>query len=82
MGTSWRARLGSRSVWGIAAATAAIAGLAACTSTLTPAASSAGHGGGVSQTGKVITLNQITTLRTLFNRDSGHPRLILIFSPT
>jgi hypothetical protein len=66
----------------MAAAAVAVLVLAACASTLTPAASS-GHGrGAVSQPGKVITLNRITTLRTLFNRDAGHPRLILIFSPT
>jgi hypothetical protein len=55
---------------------AASIGLAAtsCTSA-TPAA----HGS--SRTG-VITLNQISTLKKLFNRDSGHPRLVLIFSPT
>jgi hypothetical protein len=63
-------------------ATAAVVGLAACTSTLTPATSSSGHARGVSHPGKVITLNHITTLRALFNRDVGHPRLILIFSPT
>ena len=37
---------------------------------------------GKSRSGAVVTLNNISTLRTLFNRDSGHPRLILIFSPT
>jgi hypothetical protein len=83
MGTAWWARLGSRAAWAVAAATAAVLAVAACTSALTPAASSSGHGGGtVSRPGKVITLNRITTLRTLFNHDSGHPRLILIFSPT
>jgi hypothetical protein len=30
----------------------------------------------------VITLNNIDTLKSLFNRDDGHTRLILIFSPT
>jgi len=30
----------------------------------------------------VISLTQIATLRSLFNRDDGHPRLVLIFSPT
>jgi hypothetical protein len=82
MRTAWRARLGSRVAWGMAAATTAVLALAACTSSLTPATSSSGHGRGGSQPGKVITLNHITTLRTLFNHDSGHPRLILIFSPT
>jgi hypothetical protein len=78
MGTTWRARVGSRVAWGMAA----VLCLAACTSTLAPASSS-GHGrDAVSQSGSVITLNHITTLRTLFNRDAGHPRLILLFSPT
>ncbi|HET9968104.1 MAG TPA: hypothetical protein VFQ68_07685 [Streptosporangiaceae bacterium] len=31
---------------------------------------------------RVITLNTISTLKSLFNRDDGHPRLIVIFSPT
>jgi hypothetical protein len=31
---------------------------------------------------KVITLNNIDSLRSMFNRDDGHTRLILIFSPT
>lgn len=78
MGTA--RRLGSRSAWGIAVA--AVLAMAACTSTLTSATSS-GHGrSAVSRPGKVITLNHSTTLKTLFNRDAGHPRLILIFSPT
>ena len=77
MGTAWRARLGSRVAWGVAA----VLGLAACTSTLTPASSS-GHGRDAVSSGSVITLNHITTLRTLFNHDAGHPRLILLFSPT
>jgi len=29
-----------------------------------------------------MSLNQISTLKSLFNRDDGHPRLVLIFSPT
>ena len=83
MGTAWQARLGSRVAWGMAVATAAVlaGALAACTSTLTPA-SSVHRQAGVSRPGKIIVLNQISTLRTLFNRDAGHPRLILIFSPT
>jgi len=40
-----------------------------------PTAHGSSHGG-------VITLNQISTLKKLFNRDNGHPRLVLIFSPT
>lgn len=32
--------------------------------------------------GRVITLTKIDSLKSLFNRDYGHTRLILIFSPT
>jgi len=31
---------------------------------------------------RAIALNNIGTLKSLFNRDDGHTRLILIFSPT
>ena len=82
MGTARRARAASRPVWATAAAAAAALVLAACASTLAPAGSAApGHNAG-SRSGAVITLNNISTLRTLFNREAGHPRLILIFSPT
>ena len=83
MGTAWRARLGWRSARWLAATTAAVLALVACTSTRTAATSSSGQSSGaVSTPGQVVTLNHITTLRTLFNRDAGHPRLIMIFSPT
>ncbi len=82
MGTAWRARLGWRSAGWLAAAAAVLA-LVACTSTRTAATSSSGQSSGAaSPPGQVVTLNHITTLRTLFNRDAGHPRLIMIFSPT
>ena len=29
-----------------------------------------------------MSLNQISTLKSLFSRDNGHPRLVLILSPT
>ena len=35
-----------------------------------------------SRPGGVIALNTISTLRSVFNRADGHPRLVLIFSPT
>jgi hypothetical protein len=60
-----------------AALMAALPGLlAACASSgAAPAASYASHG-------SVITLNNIDVLKSRFNRDDGHTRLILIFSPT
>lgn len=39
--------------------------------------------GGVTGTqGRVIALTKMSVLRNLFNRDQGHARLVLIFSPT
>lgn len=32
--------------------------------------------------GQVIALKSMSQLRTVFNRDQGHARLVLIFSPT
>lgn len=32
--------------------------------------------------GQVIELKSMSQLRTMFNRDQGHVRLVLIFSPT
>lgn len=83
MGTSWRARAASRPVWATVAAVAAALMLAGCASSLSPGgpASAPGRSGG-SRGSTVIALNNISTLRTLFNREAGHPRLILIFSPT
>jgi hypothetical protein len=54
----------------------------------TPGAStSAGHGASASAgqqaaSSRVLALNQMSTLRVLFNRAGGHVRLVLIFSPT
>jgi hypothetical protein len=46
-----------------------------------PVAPAAGPGAG-SRSARVISLNEISTLKSLFNRDNGHTRLVLIFSPT
>lgn len=75
MRIAWRKRLTSRAAV-VAAAVAAGSVLASCS----PAAPSAGPG--ASRSGGVVSLTRISTLRSLFNRDNGHPRLVLIFSPT
>jgi hypothetical protein len=67
-----RARLVSRLAGGVAGALAVALMSASCTSAPAPARPSR----------SVISLNDISALSSLFNRDIGHPRLILIFSPT
>jgi hypothetical protein len=76
MRVAWRKGLGARSAMVVAAAAAGLV-LASCSSS-TPAT---GHSAS-SRSGGVISLTGISTLKSLFNRDSGHPRLVLIFSPT
>ena len=76
MRVAWRKRLRTRSAIVVAAATAGLV-LTSCAPT-----APAGHEGAASRSGGVISLTTISTLRTLFNRDNGHPRLVLIFSPT
>jgi len=58
---------------------AAVAGLVLASCTQAPPATRLGA---ASRSGGVISLNEISTLKSLFNRDIGHPRLVLIFSPT
>ena len=69
-------RLRTRLAWGIAVTMAALL-LVACTS-----AAPAARPGPATRSSSVIALNDIATLKSLFNHDDGHPRLVLIFSPT
>ena len=62
----------------MATAVAAALLLASCT----PTSHTTRSGAGSTHGGSVISLNNITTLKSLFDRDGGRPRLVLIFSPT
>jgi len=83
MRVAWRKRLRSRSAVVVAVAVTGTV-LASCSS----AAPAAGPGtaspglGASSRSGGVISLTGISTLKSVFNRDNGHPRLVLILSPT
>ena len=76
MRMAWRERLRSWSARVVAAAVVSLA-LVSCTQTASPVGQ-----GAASRSGGVISLNQISTLKSVFNRDDGRPRLVLIFSPT
>jgi len=76
MRVAWRERLRSWSARVVAAAAVSLA-LASCKQTAPPAGQ-----GAAARSGGVMSLTEISTLKSLFNRDNGHPRLVLIFSPT
>jgi hypothetical protein len=76
MRVAWRERLRSWPARVVAAAVVSLA-LASCTQTAPPVGQ-----GAASRSGGVISLNEISTLKSVFNRDDGHLRLVLIFSPT
>jgi hypothetical protein len=86
MGTIWRRVKESRLAWAVAAVLAAGFLAASCSpspvSTAPGTSAPTGRSGPAAHPSSVISLNAISTLRSLFNRADGHTRLVLIFSPT
>jgi len=80
MWAAWRERqwLVTRAV---VAMTAALL-LTACGSARPSVGGGASSPGQASTGRRAVTLKDISVLRGLFNRDLGHARLVLIFSPT
>jgi hypothetical protein len=85
MGNAWPKARGSRPARAVmAAVTAIVSGLLLVSCSPSPASTAPASAvrPAASHPHGVIMLNAISTLRSLFNRADGHPRLVLIFSPT
>jgi hypothetical protein len=89
MGSARRKARGSRPARAVAAmVAAAVCGLLAVACSPSSVSSApgtsapSGRSGATAHPAGVISLNAISTLRSLFNRADGHTRLVLIFSPT
>ncbi len=93
MGSAWPTAGGSQPARAVmAAVTALVSGLllVSCSpsggstapGTSAPGASAPAAQPAASHPRGVIALNDISILRSLFNRADGHTRLVLIFSPT
>ena len=88
MESAWPRARGSRPARSVMAVVTVVACgllLVSCSSppaSTAPGASASAARPAAAHPGGVISLNDISTLRSLFNRADGHTRLVLIFSPT
>ena len=88
MGSAWPRARGSRPARAVmAAVTALVSGLllVSCSPSrvsTAPGTPAPARPATTAHPSGVISLNAISTLRSLFNRADGHTRLVLIFSPT